>query len=82
MTIFLSTKADRQLKKLPQQMHDLLLERIKELGNAPFPTSSKKLAGRAGWRLRLGDFRILYTVDRDKKELTILSVAHRKKAYR
>lgn len=82
MKIFLSSKADRQLKRLPLKMHQLLLERIESLGTVPFPESSKKLINREGWRIRLGDYRILYTANLRKKELTILSVAHRKEAYR
>lgn len=81
MKIFLSSKADRQLKKLPSQMSQVLISRIKKLGVNPFLSGSKKLAGREGWRIRVGDYRILYTVDKKKKELTILSVAHRKEVY-
>ena len=82
MKIFLSTKADKQLKKLPSKMYEVILERIELLGTNPFPTGSKKLINREGWRVRSGDYRILYTVDNKKRELTILSVAHRKEAYR
>jgi len=82
MKIFLTTKADRQLRNLPFKMYTLLLVRIEELENSPFPSQSKKLTGREGFRLRVGDYRILYTVDTGKKEVTILSVAHRKEAYR
>jgi len=82
MTVYLSSKADKQLKKLPQKMHAFILERIKALGTSPFPGNSKKLVNRSGWRVRLGDYRILYTVNSRKKELTVLSVAHRKDAYR
>ena len=81
MKIFLSSKADRQLKKLPSQMYQVLISRIEYLGVNPFLPGSKKLAGREGWRIRVGDYRILYTVDKKKKELTVLSVAHRKEVY-
>lgn len=82
MNIFLSIKADKQLKKLPKKMHDFILERILILADNQFPTNSKKLINREGWRIRVGDYRILYSVDKNKKELTILSVSHRKEAYR
>lgn len=82
MKIFLSSKADKQLRKLPSRMHELLLSRIEKLTQAPFPQGIKKLTQREGWRLRVGDYRILYTVDKKKKEIVILSVAHRREAYR
>lgn len=82
MKIFLSTKADKQLSKLPPRMYQLILHRIEKLEEDPTPENSKKLAGRDGWRMRVGDYRILYVIDKKKKELTILSVAHRKEAYK
>lgn len=82
MEIFLSSKADRQLQKFPRAMHRLLISRIEDLADNPFPMHIKKLAGREGWRLRVGDYRIIYTIDRRRQELAILSVAHRKEAYR
>lgn len=82
MKIFLSTKADKQLANLPQKMHDLMIAKIKTLAHNPFLLNSKKLTNRQGWRIRIGDYRILYAVDNKKKELTILSVAHRKDVYR
>lgn len=82
MKIFLSTKADRQLKKLPEKMHRLFISKIEKLADDPLPANSRRLEAREGWRVRVGDYRILYTVDLKKIELTVLSVAHRKDAYR
>lgn len=82
MKVFLTTKADQELSKTPQKMYQIILERIEKLGNNPFPAACKKLINREGWRIRIGDYRILYTVNSKKKETTILSVAHRKDAYR
>ncbi len=80
MEIFLSTKANKQLSKIPFKMHDLLVSRIMSLSKNPFGPNSKKLKNRQGWRYRVGDYRILYTVE--KKKLIILSVAHRREAYK
>ena len=82
MKTFLSSKAHNQLNKVPRRMHELLLSRIEKLANNPFPVSSKKLTNREGWRIRVGDYRILFSVEVKKKEIIILSVAHRKEAYR
>lgn len=82
MKIYLTAKAHQQLSKIPQKMYEVIIEKIEKLRIDPLPTSSKKLINRQGWRIRAGDYRILYTIDSKKKELTILSVAHRKEAYR
>lgn len=80
MQIFLSSKAERQLLKLPRQMHDLIASRIKRLAQDPFGPQSQKLKDWNGWRYRVGDYRVLYMVE-DKK-LIILSVGHRKEIYK
>ena len=82
MKIYLTTKADKQLKKLPRRMHDLLVSNIEELATQPMPVSSSKLVGRDGYRVRIGDYRILYTFDKKKKEITVFSVANRREAYK
>ena len=80
MQIFLTSKAQKQLSKLPEKMHDVIVARIRKIADDPFGGQSKKLKDWKIWRNRVGDYRILYTVG-DKK-LTILSVAHRKDAYK
>lgn len=82
MIVYLSSKAEKQLSKLPRSLHDLLLSRIEALSTNPFPPGAMKLARREGWRIRVGDYRILYGVNQKKKEITVLSVKHRRDAYR
>ena len=82
MKIYLSSKADKQLHRLPRQIYQVILNKIEKLERDSFPVGVNKLESRPGWRIRVGDYRILYTVDQKKKELTILSVSHRKDAYR
>ena len=79
MQIFLSSKADRGLSKLPGKMQDVIISRIERLAQEPL-SKSKKLKNREGWRYRVGDYRVLYTIK--NKKLIVLSVAHRKEVYR
>ena len=79
MQIFLSSKAEKQLSKLPRKMRDVIISRIERLAEDPL-ARSKKLRNREGWRYRVGDYRVLYTIE--NKKLIILSVAHRKEVYR
>lgn len=82
MEIYLSKKADKQLRRIPSSVYQLILRDIEKLANTPLPSGVKKLTGRDGWRIRVGDYRILYTIDMKRKEIAILSVAHRREAYR
>jgi len=80
MEVLLSSKAERQLSKIPPKMQNLIINKIEILSKKPYGSNTKKLINRDGWRYRVGDYRVLYTVDR--KKLIILSVVHRKDAYK
>lgn len=80
---FLITKsASRELLKIPFKQRSKIEEKIEQLAKFPTSLQTKKLAGRPGWRLRVGDYRVLYFIDKKKKTITILSAQHRKDAYK
>ena len=60
--------AEKQLSKLDSPAYDAVKARILELSNNPRPPGCKKLRGREGWRVRAGDYRIVYEID-DKQRL-------------
>ena len=71
------------LKKLRDKKLLLdLCQKIEELKYNPFPQGSKKLKENLGYRLRIGDYRILYTVDLKNKVIDIYKIEHRKDIYR
>lgn len=80
MKLLLSKSAAKQLLKIPYRTRARIEEQIENLAEKPFSRKSQKLAGRSGYRLRVGDYRVLYLVE--KKKIIILSVQHRKDAYR
>ena len=53
-----------------------------ELGDDPKPHGSIKLSGRDGRRIRVGDYRVIYEIDGDAHEVTVLDVGHRRDIYR
>ena len=59
-----------------------LIEAIEELKYNPFPANSKKLKENIGYRLRVSDYRILYTVDRIIQIIEVYKIGHRKDIYR
>ena len=82
MKIALTQTAVKQLLKIPSKQKKRIEGKIETLATNPFSTQSKKLSGREGWHLRVGDYRILYSVNKKEKLITILSAQHRKDAYR
>ena len=71
------------LKKLKDKKLLLnLCHKIEELKYSPFPVGSKKLKDNLGYRIRIGDYRILYTVDKIIQVIEIYKIGHRKDVYR
>jgi len=60
-----------------------ILSKIEELVIEPRPAGCRKLQGRSGlWRLRVGDYRIVYSVDDRQRLVDVVAVRHRREAYR
>lgn len=73
--------AVRQLKKINRTDRLRLLGAIALLGEDPRPPSSRQLRGRPGWRVRVGDYRILYTIHDGKVLVVVVAVGHRREVY-
>jgi mRNA interferase RelE/StbE len=79
--VFLKRTAEKDLDRLPVKMHDRIVERLVSLKEDPRPLGVKKLRGREGYRIRVGDYRILYVVDDLERKVEVFSVAHRREVY-
>ena len=78
----LKRSAEKELEKLPTGVHDKIRSILRALKESPRPRNSKKLHGREGWRIRVGDYRILYLIHEPTENIEVVSVAHRKEVYR
>ncbi|MCP3942419.1 MAG: type II toxin-antitoxin system RelE/ParE family toxin [Desulfobacteraceae bacterium] len=68
---------------MPADICEKIVKRIDALGNNPRPVHSKKLKGRKEeYRLRIADYRVLYSIDDKKKVVLISHVKHRREIYR
>jgi mRNA interferase RelE/StbE len=77
-----TTAAARQVKKLPRPARDRVLDAIEDLGDDPRPHGAKKLVGeQTAWRIRVGDFRVIYDVFDTELAVTVVRAAHRREAY-
>jgi mRNA interferase RelE/StbE len=75
--------AERDLRALPAAILVRLDARIRELANNPRPHGAERIRGtRGGLRLRVGDYRILYSVDDAQQVVIIGRVGHRRDVYR
>jgi len=81
LKVFLSRKAEKALQEAPSEIKRRLDERISELSRTPFPAGCKKLRGAPNaYRLRIGDFRVLYAILK-KDEILVFKIARRETAY-
>jgi mRNA interferase RelE/StbE len=74
--------AARELKKLPQSTLSRVLKAVEKLRATPYPEGVRKLVGSEHtYRIRVGDYRIIYTVRASELVIEIIRVGHRKEVY-
>jgi mRNA interferase RelE/StbE len=81
-SIVLKDSAERELSRLPSSLHARVIKKLRSLESNPRPSGMKKLQGHQGYRIRVGDYRILFEVDDRERRVYVYSVAHRKEVYR
>ncbi len=75
--------ADKALDQLPKTVQSRVLEKAVALADNPRPAGAVKLSGPAGiWRIRVGDYRMVYFIDDARQTVDIRIVAHRREVYR
>jgi mRNA interferase RelE/StbE len=74
--------AAKELGRLPKTETRRILRRIDGLRHDPRPPGSEKLAGRDAYRIRQGDYRIIYTIDNHRIIVEVIRVGHRRDVYR
>ena len=80
-TVILTNTAQKQLDKLPDKVADALLDAFDALAKVPRPDGCKKLKGRLGYRIRKGDYRILYEVQDSVLIVQVIGLGHRRDIY-
>jgi mRNA interferase RelE/StbE len=81
-TIFIEEKARKTLKKLPSQFRIKINHAISSLAFNPRPFGYKKLKNRNYFRIRIADYRVLYTIDEKDIKVMIIHLGHRKDVYK
>jgi mRNA interferase RelE/StbE len=81
-TILILPRVQKQLRRLPRDPYERIRDTIRSLAKEPRPRGSVKLTGRDGWRVRIGDYRVVYEIRDDQRIVTVLDVGHRREIYR
>jgi mRNA interferase RelE/StbE len=81
-TVSILRRAQRELEALPNDIYEGIRDAIRALADNPRPPGCSKLVEREGWRIRVGDYRVIYEIDDKSKTVLILHVGHRRDIYR
>ena len=81
-SVELKPSARKELERLPGRVIERIFPRLEALEDEPRPAGCKKLkGGRDEWRIRVGDYRVVYTIDDVKLRVSVTRVRHRSEVY-
>jgi mRNA interferase RelE/StbE len=80
--VIVERKAVKEIEALADPILSRVMVEVEALASLPRPRGAKKLIGGAGWRVRVGDHRILYTIDDKSRLVTVYRVKHRREVYK
>jgi mRNA interferase RelE/StbE len=74
--------AERELRVIPKKHLQRIVKKIGTLSSNPRPPGCEKLSGQERYRIRQGDYRVVYSVDDHTRTVTVFKIGHRKEVYR
>ena len=80
--IRIKRSAEKDLNDLPRSAFERISEAILSLAVEPRPHDIQKLRGLDAYRIRVGDYRVLFTIDDETRVVEIVAIGHRKDVYR
>ena len=81
--ILLESRAERDLRKLRTEIFNRIILKLKALAENPNPPGSRKITGsKSDWRIRIGEYRVVYEIDDKAKTVKVMRIRHRREAYR
>lgn len=81
--VTLGKAAKRDLQRLDNIWQKRVVSRLQELVDLPRPSGVAKLRGTDNeWRIRIGDYRVIYEIDDMQQLVNVLRIKHRREAYR
>lgn len=81
--VFLERAAEKDLNRLSSEIHERVITAIRELASDPRPPGCRKLSGgKRDWRIRVGDYRVIYEIADEIQIVRVNRVRHRREVYR
>jgi mRNA interferase RelE/StbE len=80
--VILPGSVQKKLARLPADATARILEHLRALEINPRPADSIKLKGRSAWRVRVGDYRVIYEIHDRERQVIVVTVGHRREVYR
>lgn len=80
--VLIERAAQKQLARLPRDQRERTASAIRALGDDPRPHGSKKLKDRDGWRIRVGEYRVIYRIQDERLIVLVIVIGHRRDVYR
>lgn len=81
--VYLEKAAERDLRRLPPEIFHRIVSQIRALAENPHPPGCRKLTGSENdWRIRIGDYRVLYEIVETDNIVRVFRVRHRREVYR
>ena len=80
--VILPKSVQKELDRLPDEITRRILARLAGLETNPRPADVKKLKGRAAWRIRVSDYRVIYEIHDRVLQIIVITVGHRREIYR
>jgi mRNA interferase RelE/StbE len=80
--LLIKPSAVKELEALPTKDRRRLVARLQRLSGEPRPPGSEKLSGRDLYRIRQGNYRVLYSVHDQELIILVIKVGHRREVYR
>jgi len=82
-TVLFKPSAQKTLSKLSEQLQKRIVKKAMALAGNPRPMGSEKLSGYENrYRIRVGDYRVVYMIEDDRLIVTIIDLGHRREIYR
>ena len=79
--LFIEKAVYKQLKRIPEKDYQKITTAISGLANDPRPSGCKKLKGRPGYRIRQGNYRIIYEINVKILTVIVIDIGNRKDIY-
>jgi mRNA interferase RelE/StbE len=80
--VSLKKSAEKELRAIPARDIEKIVEKLRGLARQPRPHGCEKLEGQERYRLRQGDWRMIYSIDDNERSVTVVKIGNRREVYR